>query len=880
VGQGNQPNQQPNKRPDSGGGGNAPAGNSANRENDRDKRENRQAEAATRATPRARRQPANKLSLYTRGVAVLALLVVGGVGVYKGRSMLAGKVATPETADAAKSGDAGKPADPTVAKAADTTKPGDVAKPSAALAGIDKAHLSTPAGSGTSTASATDKKPGVSKFKFGEKAGGQLSDTSKPEKPKPSFGKLKGNSLPKNELPAAASAALADTSDYGSPSENPAVATPDSQYGAYGASSPAPVASNNVSDDYGSPSTPSMPAYGSGDAAASVAASPPASYGSGGYDAAPAAGVSQPAPSTAPPAQPGRLSALNKFGQNKPKPTTPGSAASPAVGDATPYGSADRSLAGGNPTAGSSPAVATRPSPPPNRLSANPLDAPLSSSPAATSGRYAQETPITPIGGTFATYPTPTPGAAASNTIEPSMVGPQQPTIAVEKYAPPEVQVGRPATFEIMVKNVGKVPAYDVTVTDEVPRGCRYRQASPQPTQSQTGGLVWKLGAMKPGEEKIIELQLVPETEGEIGSVAQVSFQAKAGAQSIVTRPKIAITHEAPQQAHAGDAVTVRLTITNSGTGAASNLIMLSDVPDGLLHEAGHNLETQVNPLRPGESTQVNLVMKAVKAGQFEQAFVIESDGQVVAEDTARFTIVAPGLQVALTGPKKRYVERPATHTLTIANPGTAAAKDVDVVAYLPRGFKFVSTAPAEAGGQYIPNQHAIVWGIEELAAGASAAVQLTTIPVEAGDQKLRVEARSKNGLTADYEQLVEVDAVSELPFTIHDLADPIEIGSDTAYEIRVSNRGAKDATNVVISVAFPPDLKPLAGDGAAKAAVSGQRIDFAPIGRLAPGSEAVVRVTAQGLRAGDHRIAVSLISDEQQTPITREESTRVYADQ
>jgi uncharacterized repeat protein (TIGR01451 family) len=461
------------------------------------------------------------------------------------------------------------------------------------------------------------------------------------------------------------------------------------------------------------------------------------------------------------------------------------------------------------------------------------------------------------------------------------MTGLQTPSIAVEKFAPDEVQLGKPCTFEIVVKNVGKVPAYDVTVTDEVPAGCRFRQANPQPQQTKTGGLAWKLGVLKPGEEQTIQLQLVPEMEGEIGSVAQVTFQAQAGVKSIVTQPKLEIRHEAPQQVHAGEIATVRLTITNSGTGAATNLLLASEVPAGFVHEAGQSLETKVNPLRPGESTQVNLVMKAVKAGQYEQAFAIEEeDGKIVAQDATSIEIVAPGLQVGITGPKKRYVERQATHNITIANPGTASAKDVDLIAYLPRGFKFVSAAPAEAGGQYNAQQHAVVWGLEELAARASATVQLTTLPIEDGEQKVRVEARSANGLTADFEQLVSVDSVSELPFTIHDLADPIEIGSETSYEIRLSNRGAKDATNVAITVAFPPGLKPLGGDGAARATLSGNRLEFAPIGRLSSGQEVVFKVRAEGTNAGDHRIAVSLTSDDQQQPITREESTRVYEDQ
>ena len=54
----------------------------------------------------------------------------------------------------------------------------------------------------------------------------------------------------------------------------------------------------------------------------------------------------------------------------------------------------------------------------------------------------------------------------------------------------------------------------------------------------------------------------------------------------------------------------------------------------------------------------------------------------------------------------------------------------------------------------------------------------------------------------------------------------------------------------------------------------------FEPLGRLNPKEEAVFRVTAQGVRAGDARVRVQLSTDEEPTPVTKEESTRVYADQ
>jgi uncharacterized repeat protein (TIGR01451 family) len=838
--------------------------NERNANRDADDEDEAEAESASTPAPRRGRQgPVNKLNMYMRAVAVVALLIIGGVGVYKGRNMLAAKDTGPKIAkvkDPTKSEPVdSKPIEvkPGDAKAGESPKPGaftsntgstknkDPKKPSALLDALNKEKEKKGPALSSDSKTGNDKKPGLSGFKLG---GNKKED--KPAGDKPS-----------------ASGTRFSVSDP--------VPTVDAGEG-YSADPPATDESTGYTGDEGS--------VAADDGGAEASPRKPASR-LGGFSlnddtAGPAddsAGDQQPPEETdaTGPVPPAPSFAANGGFADRAKPpassTGPNGIGSPlrnTLPDSRATTSPSRlgSITDSGDEPEKSPArLLPNRTVPPNRLTSNPLPSD-DSSPAEGYGPDEDVTPIT---------------SAAGQGVAANLTGLQTPTIAVEKFAPEEVQVGKPATFEIVVKNVGKVPAYDVTVQDEVPRGTRFRQATPQATQTKAGGLSWKLGVIEPGQEKVIELQLVPEMEGEIGSVAQVTFQSKAGSKSIVTQPKLEIRHEAPQQVHAGEIATVRLTITNSGTGAASNLVLASNVPEGFTHEAGSSLETKVNPLRPGETTQINLVMKAVKAGQYQQAFAVEEeDGKVVAQDAADIEIVAPGLEVAIAGPKKRYVERQATHNITITNPGTASAKDVDLVAYLPRGFKFVSAAPAAAGGQYDSAQHAVIWGLEELVAGASATVQLTTLPVESGDQKVRVEARSANGLTADFEQLVAVDSVSELPFTIHDLADPIEIGSETAYEIRLSNRGAKDATNVAISVAFPRDLKPIDGDGAAKATVSGDRVEFAPIDRITPGQEVVFKVRAEGLRAGDHRIAVSLTSDDQQQPLTREESTRVYSDQ
>ena len=51
------------------------------------------------------------------------------------------------------------------------------------------------------------------------------------------------------------------------------------------------------------------------------------------------------------------------------------------------------------------------------------------------------------------------------------------------------------------------------------------------------GELVWALGTLDPGGQARVTMEVMPQEEGEIGSVASVSFRADASIRSLATKP-------------------------------------------------------------------------------------------------------------------------------------------------------------------------------------------------------------------------------------------------------------------------------------------------------------------------------------------------------
>ncbi len=478
--------------------------------------------------------------------------------------------------------------------------------------------------------------------------------------------------------------------------------------------------------------------------------------------------------------------------------------------------------------------------------------------------------------------PASTASAAGSNVQGDGVPGSEQtdglqtPSLSIEKLAAEEIQVGKETTFRTRIRNVGTVVAHDLVVMDRIPRGTQLVNAVPEFTRSPDGQLMWQLDMLKPGDEIEIAMRVMPTSEGEIGSVAQVLFATPASVRTVCTRPQLAVNHSGQPTVLIGESVTFDITVSNPGTGAATGVVLEENVPEGLTHAAGRELQRDVGTLRPGDSRRLQLTLTADKAGVVEQLLLVRGDGNLLARDTIRLEIIAPQLQVSVTGPKLRYLDRPATYEVAVANPGTATAREVELVTYLTKGLKFID---ADHKGQYEPANHAVYWSLAELPAKATGVAKMTLLPIETGQQTINSEARAELGLQHASEKVVTVESLAELQFTVADLADPIEVGTETTYEITLSNSGSSAATDIQLAIGIPAGMQPLGGDGPTRVSVQADQLKIERLARLGSGETVTYRIKMLGRQAGPQRIQVQLITAETPVPVNKEEITRVYAD-
>ena len=76
------------------------------------------------------------------------------------------------------------------------------------------------------------------------------------------------------------------------------------------------------------------------------------------------------------------------------------------------------------------------------------------------------------------------------------------------------------------------------------------------------------------------------------------------------------------------------------------------------------------------------------------------------------------------------------------------------------------------------------------------------------GEFQHKAVAAGSRGLKSEAEAVTRVEGLSALQMELADLANPVEVGAETAYEIRVTNAGSKIETNVQLSCTLPDKLE------------------------------------------------------------------------
>ncbi|MDB5385680.1 MAG: omcB 2 [Planctomycetaceae bacterium] len=466
------------------------------------------------------------------------------------------------------------------------------------------------------------------------------------------------------------------------------------------------------------------------------------------------------------------------------------------------------------------------------------------------------------------------PNMVNTSAISTSNSNTHSPQVDVQWEPRGEVTLGQECKCALVVHNSGKVAACDVIVEANFPESVRLVNAKPLPKEA-TSRLEWQFGSLAAGEKKVIELMIVPTKRGELAASAQVRFTGTAATSFQVSEPLLTTVVKMAEEIHLGEPASATVTVSNPGTGTAQNVMVQAILPAGLSSTSGKEILTELGPIGAGETRTMRLALIATAGGdQVLKVIAKSSTAELEHTATAKIVVLAPSLALKATGPSLRYVNRAAKYLLTVTNNSNASTDNVRISQKVHSGFEF---ARADHGGQWDSQGRTVSWYLGHLDAGQSMAVELELMPKETGEFQQQFRVVGDSGAQATAEVATRVEGAASLVMEVKDGDDPVEVGTETMFEVRVRNDGSKSAHKVAISLELPPDVELVNVDGPTKHLFESGMLIFKPLAELAAGDSATFKVFIKATAAGTTKLRARLTSESIQKPLIVEEATQFY---
>ena len=353
-----------------------------------------------------------------------------------------------------------------------------------------------------------------------------------------------------------------------------------------------------------------------------------------------------------------------------------------------------------------------------------------------------------------------------------------------------------------------------------------------------------------------------------------VSYTSSVESSIRLLSPDVAVKLSGPEKTMIGQPVELVLTLTNTGNAAATGLAIRCALPSILTHAEGNELEYEVGQLGAGETRNIPLNLSAVTAGESPVNVLVTGESLSPVDAEHRLAVEDYQISIESDGPTTRYLNQTGTYKIRVTNRGSGTVMNSLVRAHLPEGTTF---AHAGNGGQCEAGTSTVVWKVAELKPYESKEFALTCLLTKIGDQGFKIDSAVGPRTVAECQTQTEVRGIAALSVEVVDMVDPLEIGSETIYEIHVVNQGTLAATNLIVRCEIPAEVEAIAADGPTSQTIVDNILTFESMKELTSQSEAIFRVKCRGLKEGNARFKAMVKTDQLTSPVVEEENTTIF---
>jgi len=465
------------------------------------------------------------------------------------------------------------------------------------------------------------------------------------------------------------------------------------------------------------------------------------------------------------------------------------------------------------------------------------------------------------------------PGPAEPRAASAEVAGPRSPgpMLTVEKRGPTSVAMGQPVRYEIIIQNLGSEVAPQVRVEDDLSDGLRYLDGSPQPVL-QDGKVVWSIDQLAPGAKQNLYLDAQAAANGEV--ICHTSVSLYGGLTTTIAPPVLELEVRSPGRVATGKKAVFDIRMKNVAGLKLTGLTLQAIVPPGLRHPQGTTIEADIGDLAAGASRNIPLPLETTQPGRhFLEARVRSGDSQ---EALAQGTVLVgeAGLALQVGAAKQAALDRECDVLIELANSEPQAVRNIAITDTLPEGLDYVASSDR---GMYRSVTRSVHWVLDYLPPGQSRTLRLRVRPRTAAVHVHQVIAQSQDGHKTQAEGTINVQGQARVTMNVSHRDDPLRIGRETVYEVRVLNEGTLADTGVEVRASFPDGLLPRAAQAPVPYRIDGQSVVFEPLAQLDGQKQAIYRITAQARSSGDQRMSVSATSRQLASPLVREDRTWVF---
>ncbi len=455
------------------------------------------------------------------------------------------------------------------------------------------------------------------------------------------------------------------------------------------------------------------------------------------------------------------------------------------------------------------------------------------------------------------------------------------PSLTITKAGPATVAVGQSFNYTITLANNGRSISEPLTVRDVIPDGLTFLSAT-QKENREGNQLIFTVPPIQPGMPYNIELTFRADRLGTFNNVASVQsadgMRAEASATTLVAPPgRLTVNIEGPQAAFVGEPIPYKITVTNVGTTPVSNIGLLATFDKGLVHATGDKpLEVPRFNLEGNQTQTFDLTLTARQEGRLNNRVTVTADGGITAEAEHPVQVTQPRLRLSVRGPKAKYLRSRIEWIIDVKNENSTPLSNVQIRSQLPPEVAFLD---ASDGGQLQGSQ--VVWDLGTLASGQQKQVRIHARAEQLAAQAVhRVNVSATPMIEEKTESAIELRGIPALSVEMMDDKDPVSVGDEVHYEVRLSNTGTLVTNNIELACVLSGELqfvKAIGSDGSvAEVRDGGRRLVFPTHNGLVPGTTLTYTITVRAEKAGDARFRTEIKSSLNSDPLIEEESTNV----